>query len=145
MSKPLTDEERAQIEFRLREGASVRAVAGEIGRSIGTVSGVAREAGIDLNVQATKKAAEARKDWAQAERLALVNRLFDKAEGMLGKCSTPRQLQQLTVAVATMIDKRRLEDGEATSRAEVSTDDVRDRISRRLDELAARRTAKGAA
>jgi hypothetical protein len=80
-------------------------------------------------------------------RLDFLNRLFTKAETMLSDCRTPRQLQTLVTATAILIDKRRLEDGEATGRMEVSNpgEEARERIARRIDELAARRREKGAA
>jgi hypothetical protein len=126
---------------------AVRVAAARYGCSIGTVSNIARAAGVQLNVQSTKRASSARRDWAQAERLDLINRLFSKAESMLDQVGTELHLQQLTTAIAVMIDKRRLEDGEATSRTEVSPagDEARERIARRIDELAARRREKGAA
>jgi hypothetical protein len=143
----LTDEQRADLLADLRAGMAVRVAAGKYGCSTGTVSNIARAAGVQLNVQPTKKASAARRDWAQTERLDLINRLFDKANAMLDQVSTELHLQQLTTAIAVMIDKRRLEDGEATTRAEVSDsgEEARERIARRLDELAARRREKGAA
>lgn len=144
--KPLTEPQRTAILADLADGMAVRAAAARHGCSIGTVSNVARAAGVHLNVQETKKAAAARKDWAAAERLDLLNRLFAKAESMLDGVGSELHLQQLTMAVAVLIDKRRLEDGEATSRADVThPEEARGRIARRLDELAARRRDAGAA
>ena len=143
----LAESQRIAVLADLRSGRGVRATAAAHGCSPPTVSRIARAAGLDVTLQAAKKAAEARKDWAAAERLDLLNRLFAKAESMLDGVGSELHLQQLTMAVAVLIDKRRLEDGEATSRADVthSGEEARGRIARRLDELAARRRADGAA
>jgi hypothetical protein len=50
----------------------------------------------------------------------------------------------LVIALGILIDKRRLEDGEATSRTEIHGDVVKERLTSRLDELAARRRQKAA-
>jgi hypothetical protein len=141
----MSEQERAAILSDLRDGLSLRATARKRGRGVATVSRVANGAGLDLERSATQKAASARRDYAQAERLALLNRLFDKCAQILPTCKKPYEVMQLATAMAIAIDKRRLEDGEATSRTEVNTDGVRDRILGRLDELASRRAAKGAA
>lgn len=60
----------------------------------------------------------AQRDYAQAERLQLLNEGFDKAREILKAVTEPKDLQSWMIAVATAIDKRRLEDGEATNRNE---------------------------
>jgi hypothetical protein len=41
-----------------------------------------------------------------------------------------------------LIDKRRLEDGDVTARTEVNSGSAREQLTRRLDDLAARRAEK---
>lgn len=139
----VTDEERAAIEAALREGQSGGKTARQFGRSIGTVVGIAKRAGIALDQSATKKAFQARRDYGQSNRLELINEFFDKTHEMLHTTQlTPLGLQQMATALAILVDKRRLEDGEATSRSEVHDDSTRARLGGRLDELAARRAAR---
>jgi len=143
----LSDEQRAAILADLRAGGSVRAVARAHGTSAMTVSRTGRSGGVEVTYQATKKASACRKDWALVERLELLNRLFAKADELLPTVVRPLHLQQLATTVGILIDKRRLEDGDATGRMEVSTPaaDARERIAGRLDELAARRRTEGVA
>jgi hypothetical protein len=138
----VTDDERERILALLRSGLSAGATARQCGRSQPTVSRIAWAAGIDLNQCATTKAVAARRDFDLANRLALLNKLFIKADQLSETVDKPLELQQLSTAVAIMIDKRRLEDGEATSRSEVHDDSTRARLGGRLDELAARRAAR---
>lgn len=139
----VSDEERAAIEAALRSGQSGGATARAFGRSISTIVGIAKRAGIALDQSATKKAVAARIDYAQAERIDLLNELFGTARSMIRAGGLkPGELQQVSMAVAIMIDKRRLEDGEATSRSEVHDSGTQSRLAGRLDELAARRAAR---
>jgi transposase len=143
----LTDEQRADLLADLQGGMAVRVAAARYGCHPSTASRLAAAAGIECNVAQTKMATAARKDWAAAERKDLLNRLFDKADGMLRSCRGVKNLKSLATTVAILIDKRRLEDGEVTARTEVTGDgdEARERIARRIDELAARRREKGAA
>jgi transposase-like protein len=135
--------DHAAILEALETGASQNAVARQLGCSVGLVNKVARVNGREYS--RPKHAAEARRDYAQAERLALLNKLFDKVREMADGPLTPNGLQALTISMGILTDKRRLEDGEATSRAEIHGDDIRDRLASRLDELAARRRQKAGA
>jgi hypothetical protein len=145
MPRPLAPAVRDRILALLAEGQSCRAIARAVGCSISTVSGVAAADGFSFERSRTKKAAAATRDYAQANRLALLNRGFEKAGHLLDTIDTSGSFQQWTVAVAVLIDKRRLEDGEATSRSDVVSTDARDRLASRLDELSARRDAHRAA
>lgn len=139
------DTERAAIVADLETGLSVRATARKHGRDPSTVSRIGQAAGVDIQRCQTNKATAARRDYDLTARLALLNKVFDRVEALLPDTDKPLELQQLTTALAIAIDKRRLEDGEATSRNEVSSSGVRDRLAGRLDELAARRRTHGAA
>lgn len=138
----VTADERERITEALRGGMSQNQAARRFGRSVGTVNALARECGVEYSKP--KNAAIALVDYCQANRLHLLNRFFDKAAEILEHVGTPQELQQLSIALAVLTDKRRLEDGEATSRSEVtdSRDDARARLNGRLDELAARRDAR---
>lgn len=129
MAKPLTDAERAAIVAALEAGDSVNAVARHSGRSLGTVSNIANAAGIELEHSMPQKSAAARdavaqvrKDFDLAARLDLLNQGFVKAGNLLASLSDPADLQRWSTAVGILIDKRRLEDGDVTSRTEVQTD-----------------------
>ena len=136
--------DRVGILRALQGGESQNAVARRFGCGAATVNRIAKRNGLEYS--APKHAAEARRDYAAAERLALLNKLFDKVREMAdGPSLTPNGLQALTISMGILTDKRRLEDGEVTARTEVNGGDARERIARRLDELAARRATKAAA
>lgn len=135
--------DHAAILEALQTGESQNAVAKRFGCGPATVNRIAKRNGLEYS--APKKAAEARRDYAATERLSLLNKLFDKVREMVDGPLTPNGLQALTISMGILTDKRRLEDGEVTARMEVNGGDARERIARRLDELAARRAEKGAA
>lgn len=139
----LSPDLRARIADALRDGRSQNQVAREFGVGAATVNRIAAAEG--LKYSRPKHAAEALTDYCQAERLKLLNRMFDKAGDLINVVESPQGLQQLAVATAVLIDKRRLEDGEATSRSEVTNaDTARGRLAGRLDDLVERRAAKSA-
>src|SRR5215207_236041 len=88
------------------------------GRSAGTIQTIATQEGISSKYSAPKNANVASRDYVQGERLALLNKGFDKAEDLLKSIEGAKDLQAWMIAVATGIDKRRLEDGEVTDRSE---------------------------
>lgn len=145
MAKPLTEDERAAIIAALQAGESLYGVAKRTGRGIATVSAVAKAAGIESERSITKKATEVHQDYALAGRLDLLNQGFEKAASLLASITDATEFQRWTVGVGTLIDKRRLEDGDVTSRTETVGDDARDRVARKLDELAERRRAQSVA
>lgn len=117
----VTEAERKRIADELRSGKTPYRVAKDAGRSRTTVCKIAGDLGIELDVQRVKKASEARRDYAQAERLILLNEGFDKAREILANVGLADDLKDWAVAVGTLIDKRRLEDGEVTDRHERRT------------------------
>lgn len=133
---PLSDDERDGILADLRAGMKPAEVAKKWRRSERTVHRLGAAAG--LGGVARKKADQARRDWALAERVGLLNKGFEKAEELLGKVATPHGFQAWAVAVGILIDKRRLEDGDATERTGVEDGGARERVARRIAELAAR-------
>lgn len=139
MAPPLTDDEKKKIIGYLKEGKSQNWVAKEVGRSADTVCRLAKAEGIQSDIRAPKNANEARRDYALVERISLLNELFDHARAMLPKIKDAKELQALTIAIATAIDKRRLEDGEATNRSETVDTERRQKMRESLDEVAQRR------
>lgn len=113
----LTDKERKSAIRYLKAGKSQNWTAQKLNRSPSTINEVAKAAGL-TNIRAPKNANRARRDYAKAERIALLNRGFDKAEDLLETLEEAKALQAWMVAMATGIDKRRLEDGEVTDRSE---------------------------
>lgn len=146
MAARIAPDVRARIVTLLGQGTGCNETARIVGCNAATVSRIAAAEGIDQQRCRTQKATMARQDYDQARRVALLNTLFDKAVALAPDVDTPSQLQSLSLAVAVLIDKRRLEDGEATARTETNdAGAARERIARRLDELSARRDAHRAA
>jgi len=145
MPKALAPAVRDRIVALLHEGTPRNEIARQVGCSAGIVTKIAQDEGVSFDRSQSRIAVAVRCDYDQTARLALLNAGFDKAGELLAAITTPNHLQTWSVALAVLIDKRRLEDGEATARTDVVTSDVRDRIARRLDELAARRDAQRAA
>ena len=145
--------DHAAIVEALRSGESQNAVARRLGCSPSTVNRIAKANGLECQTEwhspakrpLPPEAARAAADYCLARRIALLNKVFDKADALIEQASSPHKLQALAIALGILIDKRRLEDGEVTARTEVNGGDARERIARRLDELASRRAAKGAA
>ena len=119
MAPKIEAKERAKIVALLQEhGGNQRKTAKLSGRSQPAVRQIAIEEGITSINSAPKKANDARRDYSRAERRELLNELFDHAREMLPNIKDAKELQALTITIATAIDKMRLEDGEATSRGE---------------------------
>lgn len=141
--------DHAAIVQALSRGEAQKAIARRLGCSPGTVNRLAKlnglEPGSAKNQAAMIEVENLIADYTLERRVALLNKMFAKAEELVDTATTPHKLQALAIATGILTDKRRLEDGEATARTEVNGGDARERIARRLDELAERRAAKGAA
>lgn len=133
----------------LQAGESQKAVARRLGCGAATVNRVAKRNGLEpsttTKMALSAAASAAASDYCLERRLALLNKVFAKAEELIDTATTPHRLQALAIAIGILTDKRRLEDGEVTARTEVNGGEARERIASRLDELAARRRAEGAA
>jgi Helix-turn-helix domain len=143
MAPKVTPHERENIASLLKEhGGNRHKVAKICGRSKDTVARIAREAGIESDVRKVKKAAEVRLAYAEERRLEIIGKGFDKADALLKKIKDAGELQKWSVALGTLVDKARLETGEATSRSE-NVDPAeaarRQRMRESLDEVAAKR------
>lgn len=130
---------RERLEQLLRSGVGVRGTARLTGVSPMTVSRFAKSIGLDVSSPATAAPIAANKAYNAAERVRVIDLLFAKIEELMPTCSTPHKLQALATTLGIAIDKRRLEDGDATSRTEVTGDEAREQLTRRIHELAARR------
>jgi hypothetical protein len=141
---PVTPSERRRILKALREGHSQTAVAKEFRRGSATICRIAKAAGLEYS--APKNANICRRDYAQAERLVFLNEIFDKARELLSTVQSPDDLRAIAVTAGILVDKRRLEDGEATTVTENRNADLtRERLASRVDELATRRRQKAVA
>lgn len=141
-ASPVSPDERQRIIAALKAGKSQHAVAKEFKRGTATISRLVAANGLEHSPAAVK-ANEARRDYALAERLEVLSEALDKARSLITGIAKPAEMWQLSTALKTLIETRRLEEGEATSRTENVTD-VRQRLEGRLDELAARRARKAA-
>src|SRR5690625_2118538 len=128
---PITPEERQQIIDAIRGGKSRYAVAKEFRRSRTSVAAIAREAGLDSVDTSTAKATQARERYATAQRIELINKFFERIEQRIDNLpddpvAAARAIRDLSTSLGIAIDKRRLEDGDATERAETVTiiDDI---------------------
>lgn len=123
----ISEAERRKVIALLREGLTPYAVAKQTKPSRPTVYKIAREEGIEVDVKQTKKATEARKAYAEKRRLEIIGKGFDKADELLKPITEAGEFQKWTVGLGTLIDKARLETGEATSREERWSGDVREK------------------
>ena len=117
MSKPLTDGEKILIRELLEDEQSHNSIAKRVSRSQSTISEFAKREGYSPLPERTPRVAnQARRDFARAERVELLNRAFEVAEEMLERGGlSARDFKELMTAVAIGIDKRRLEEGEPDS------------------------------
>ena len=138
----ISDEVRQAIADELGNSKpSELAVKYQVSKS--TVINIAREFKVDLVRTSTKKASEARRSYGKAERCKLIDKFFDKLDEQLDqKDNNSNDMRNLSIALGTIIDKRRLEDGEVTERKEVN--DAREHLTSQLDQLTERRRKKEA-
>lgn len=141
MASPVTETEYAEIATTLHDGATCGGAARKHGRSKDTIRRIARDEGVDFVRTKTKNATQARIAYAEERRLEIIGKGFDKAEAMLEGISEAADFQKWSVALGTLVDKARLETGEATSREEQWNGDARDRqFSKLFSQLDAYRT-----
>jgi transposase-like protein len=148
MRKKVSDEEKTTILAALTAGKSQHSIAKEFGIGKATVYRIVRNLPRVERIPLIK-ATEARQDYAQAARLAALNEAFDKIRQAWHVVQKPLEMQQLAMAI--LIDKRRLEEGEAMNRSEISpgaahgvlaVTAAKARILGELDRLAARNGQK---
>lgn len=112
----MSDKERKKIIEALKAGESQNAIAKKLGRSQTTIYRIAKAEGISSVNSSPKKANEARVRYAREGRIRIIEAALGKAEEMLAALRKPLELQQLAMALAVLIDKRRQEDDEETNR-----------------------------
>lgn len=132
-------ETRRAIVDDLRAGKSHNTIAKDRGVNQSTVSRIALAEGIPSINAAPKKAIAAKATYDQERRQEFSDQLFDQLKtDVKNGVST----KDVIMGFAILTDKRRLEEGKATERHEHSDTD-RGAVTRRMDELAARRGARG--
>jgi len=139
-TKKLSPETCEAVVRAVQAGGSYRTVARTFGVSPAAVGKIARAAGVGDPARRlrTKRATAAFVRYAKAERTALLDELFNRVRALAPSVTKPQGMKDLALATGILIDKARLEEGEATSRSEVTTGSARERIAARLDDLTAR-------
>ena len=138
---PYTDQERKDVLDSYREVGATRASEMH-GVPIRTVFSWASDAGLTAYAEDENKRAERIK----AKRLAIQELLYDRALELLMRMdgpAKPSDLRFMTTAIGTLIDKYRLEAGEATSHFyHEGSDDIDRRVAQLVAEMDARSQAK---
>lgn len=115
----LSSDTKARIETLLKSGMSQNKVAKEVGVAPSTVQRLAKKRGLESSRVAPQAAIDARVQYDLAGRLALSNQLFDVIRDQLANPAiSPKDVKDLALAFGITTDKRRLEEGESTSRSE---------------------------
>lgn len=143
MPAAIPDDERREIAAAVRAGGRRNEVARRFNRSPGSVSKIAAAEGIEFDRSQTKKATAAARYDSQAARMQIIDEGFEKARTILRSINEPRDFQAWTVGLGTLVDKARLETGEATHRGEYShrySKDREERFERLFGQLDAYRT-----
>jgi IS30 family transposase len=117
MTKPLTSTEKQRIGALLDDNQSHNSIARAVGRSQSTISEYARREGYSPLPERTPRVAnKARREYAKAERLELLNLVFEKGEEMLKSPDlTARAYKEVVTGIAIGVDKARLEEGQPNS------------------------------
>jgi DNA-binding CsgD family transcriptional regulator len=89
MAKPLTTDERQQIEQLLAEGKSYREIAETVGRSHGTIGKIARTIGHHSGQTNLARAHEARSAYCAERRAVLAARFTEECERLLDELRAP--------------------------------------------------------
>lgn len=117
----LPDDRRSAVLSLVRAGRGRNQIARETGVSQGTVSSIAKQAGVaivpaGIDRARLKQLAAAAEAYTSQRRLSLYNRAAERAEEMLARADlSPRDLQSVVTSLAIAHDKYRLELGESTA------------------------------
>ncbi|WP_067470135.1 helix-turn-helix domain-containing protein [Actinomadura macra] len=106
--RPLDDEDRRRVADLHARGLSRNAIAREIGRSMSTVSKLAKEAGLTFDRRRTAMATAARQEDAKARRVELANLALDDAHVMRRYAlasDTGRDARDYAAAYGVFIDR----------------------------------------
>lgn len=129
---PITQQEKERIiELYTEDGLAPESIAGEIQRSEYNVKQVLKAEGLILGngtpntvtptrllQMAANRSLEHVRDYDKANRLKLLNLAFEKAADLLHQGMTARDYKDLVTGMVLLVDKRRLEDGEANKISE---------------------------
>jgi cobalamin biosynthesis Mg chelatase CobN len=124
----------------LREGGSYYGIGKQLSMNPNTVRMIAQKAGLDRSDVRMTEAIKAKQVYTKERRLEIADRAFELLDQMLGEVGSPKDMQAWVSAFSQMVDKHRLEDGEATARTEVVTDQARQAVRDRLDAVVERRS-----
>ncbi len=152
--KALVEAVRLMDQEGYNQAESMRMVAPALGIGNRALYNWAAVRGMPLpnpGLHNTAHMSESLKTYAKEHRLDLGNRLIDVVEETVTRLermmaedpeATPeiRELREMAVTFGILTDKRRLEDGDATSRTEVSAESVRLEIVAKLENLEKRHT-----
>lgn len=153
--RPRLLSQRAYDEYaqRMREGTSIYRLSVESGLSTAHFYRIAKAEGITFDESTTahaKKMGAAHSTYAKERRIALNDRLFEAIQQSMDVLEDnieagqldARDLQALVISYGILTDKRRLEDGESTSRDEnVIMVTAKESLSLKLAEIRERQAA----
>lgn len=105
---PVSAAEEEAILAALAGGISQNQAAKDFGRGVGTISRIAKRNGLEYS--SPKRAAEARSRYAAEARIGLVSEGLEALARALPSVPPPKDMKEWALAVAILIDKRRLED-----------------------------------
>ena len=114
MAKRITKDEEMAILKAIQEGSSISKVSKEFNRGKASISRILKKNKIKTERSKTKKATEAKQFYSKQDRMNLLKQGFEKAADMLRNAEAFRDLKDWSMAVAILIDKQRLEEGEPT-------------------------------
>lgn len=135
---PLPQETREQILAMLRDGLSQNEISRRLGCSQSSVSRLAREEGY-TNPEVSTANETAARDYNIEQRKSLGNEGFAKLRALLAEVAKLSDMREWSIAYGILVDKRRLEDGEATARTErIDTEQARAQLAGKLDQLTPR-------
>jgi hypothetical protein len=132
----------AAILADLRGGRlSYRQIARRHGVGASTVGDIARREGISRPNAQQVAAAALRAGYCQAERVRLLDLALDGVERLLDEVDDVRSLQQVVSALARLVEKRRLEDGEPTGLTEaIDRESARQTLAAKIERMPAHHT-----
>lgn len=134
------------IEALKTENVSYLSIARRFGVGINQVRRLAFQNGIrhdqEERQRGVREATKMSVTYAKERRIALLDRAFEKVEALIDEAVDPKEMRDVVASLGTLIDKRRLEDGEATSRTESLQAQAKETLSAKIDDLSKRREAK---
>ncbi|MDD4488847.1 MAG: helix-turn-helix domain-containing protein [Methanothrix soehngenii] len=92
------------------DGLSQHKIAKKLGIAQSTVSDYLKSIGVPSDQSKTKNANAARREYCAEKRIALIDAGMKRLEEMLPTIDKPSGMRDWFIALATAIDKRRLED-----------------------------------